>query len=460
MRFARLITAGSCALLAGCAHDLFSVAAPIPTPPGPRCDFVRYRLDAEPPHALMKPALVPAQTVADVVEQRVEGPASAPPKMLFMSGGSQHGAFGAGLLDEWRILAGGTLPRFKVVTGISTGSILATFAFTGDTEVAVGQDGYGILRESQLLTPYLDKSNLLRTLPIVVKHGAVADLTPLRRQLMKVIDAHILGKVAAGAAEGRLLMVGAVDVDSGTGVAFDMTEMATRIGREGDAARREQLRGCYVDAILASSSAPMAAPPVFIDNIMYVDGGARFGVFSDDVNRLVRKWAHEAAARRAMAAAGPPAADPPAIVYMIVNGTLRLEPECGYVDCPKDGKVPTLRAGALAPPHGSWSLPKLGLRSVDILENQVYALSVDRIEKEAVIAGRGLYFTRMGPGEPDHQFEMPAALGLGTGTRSCSDWSDVDDKVDHPLQFHPRYMHCLIDYGRSYMRKGLRWDRS
>ncbi|HMC93024.1 MAG TPA: patatin-like phospholipase family protein, partial [Allosphingosinicella sp.] len=223
MRFTKSLAILSCALLAGCAHDLFSVAAPIPTPPGPRCDFVRYRLDAEPPHALMKPASVPQSTVAEAVEQRVTGAPGAPPKMLFMSGGSQHGAFGAGLLDEWRILAGGTLPHFKVVTGISTGSILATFAFTGDTDVLVGREGYGILREGQLLTPYLDNGDVLRTaasIPNVLKHGAVADLAPLRQQLMKVIDAATLHKVALGAAEGRLLMVGAVDVDAGTGIAF------------------------------------------------------------------------------------------------------------------------------------------------------------------------------------------------------------------------------------------------
>jgi hypothetical protein len=199
----------------------------------------------------------------------------------------------------------------------------------------------------------------------------------------------------------------------------------------------------------------LAAPPVFIDNVMYVDGGARFGVFSDDFGRVLVDWGRGFKDRTASAPG--PAPEPPVIVYLIINGTLRLEPQCGYLECPNDGKVPTLSLDKLAPPHGRWSLPKLGLRSVDILENKVYALSAERIDRQTRLSHRGLRPAKIGPGEPDHVYEMPQELGLGTGARTCSDWSEMDEKIDHPLQFHPRYMHCLIDYGRSYMRKGLRW---
>ena len=49
--------------------------------------------------------------------------------ILALSGGGGAGAFGAGLLSGWT--QAGTRPDFKVVTGISTGSLLATFAFLG-----------------------------------------------------------------------------------------------------------------------------------------------------------------------------------------------------------------------------------------------------------------------------------------------------------------------------------------
>ena len=48
---------------------------------------------------------------------------------LAISGGGENGAFGAGLLTAWSAL--GTRPEFKVVTGISTGALIAPSAFLG-----------------------------------------------------------------------------------------------------------------------------------------------------------------------------------------------------------------------------------------------------------------------------------------------------------------------------------------
>ena len=48
---------------------------------------------------------------------------------LAISGGGDNGAFGSGLLNGWT--AAGTRPQFKVVTGVSTGALIAPFAFLG-----------------------------------------------------------------------------------------------------------------------------------------------------------------------------------------------------------------------------------------------------------------------------------------------------------------------------------------
>ena len=48
---------------------------------------------------------------------------------LAISGGGDNGAFGAGFLNGWT--ASGTRPEFKVVTGVSTGALIAPFAFLG-----------------------------------------------------------------------------------------------------------------------------------------------------------------------------------------------------------------------------------------------------------------------------------------------------------------------------------------
>jgi len=53
---------------------------------------------------------------------------------LALSGGGANGAFGAGLLVGWT--KSGKRPTFKIVTGVSTGALMAPFAFLGS-----GYDG-------------------------------------------------------------------------------------------------------------------------------------------------------------------------------------------------------------------------------------------------------------------------------------------------------------------------------
>ncbi|NDB68834.1 MAG: patatin family protein, partial [Methylocystaceae bacterium] len=48
---------------------------------------------------------------------------------LLISGGGDNGAFGAGLLAGWS--AHGDRPVFRSVTGVSTGALIAPFAFLG-----------------------------------------------------------------------------------------------------------------------------------------------------------------------------------------------------------------------------------------------------------------------------------------------------------------------------------------
>src|SRR5260221_14769073 len=48
-----------------------------------------------------------------------------PRNILVLSGGGADGAFGCGVLDGWRHAPGGR-PQFDVVTGVSTGALIAT----------------------------------------------------------------------------------------------------------------------------------------------------------------------------------------------------------------------------------------------------------------------------------------------------------------------------------------------
>ena len=56
-------------------------------------------------------------------------PPARPGKFLALSGGGMYGAYSVGVLAGWT--AAGTRPTFDVVTGVSTGALVATFAFLG-----------------------------------------------------------------------------------------------------------------------------------------------------------------------------------------------------------------------------------------------------------------------------------------------------------------------------------------
>src|SRR5580704_15065956 len=55
-------------------------------------------------------------------------PAQAGPWLILSTGG-EEGAYGAGFLNGW--LQTGSRPQFAVVTGVSTGALMATYVFAG-----------------------------------------------------------------------------------------------------------------------------------------------------------------------------------------------------------------------------------------------------------------------------------------------------------------------------------------
>src|SRR5205823_4117072 len=96
---------------------------------------------------------------------------------------------------------------------------------------------------------------------------------------------------------------------------------------------------------------------------LFVDGGARYGVFLKQIEDSIQ------ATNKARAAATAPS--PPTNVTLIVNGTMYSSP---WTD----------KSGARV---AKWSALTLGFRSIDMLENQVYRFSVDQVESAALAGG-------------------------------------------------------------------------
>ncbi len=187
--------------------------------------------------------------------------------LLCISGGSANGAYGAGLLNGWS--KEGSRPKFKAITGVSTGAIIAPLVFLGEEYDDMVENLYTTMATKQVMT----LKGPLRAL----FGNSLASNKPLEKQLDKYITDDILKKIADEHKRGRRLYVGTTYLDAQRFVIWDMGAIALR----GDAK-------LFRKVILASAAIPMVFPPVFIKvedkgkiyDEMHVDGGTLMQAFS------------------------------------------------------------------------------------------------------------------------------------------------------------------------------------
>ena len=78
------------------------------------------------------PGIPDARFWADSEKDFLAALPTTPGPWLALSTGGGDGAFGAGLLNGWS--ESGKRPEFSVVTGVSTGSLMAPYAFVGSSQ--------------------------------------------------------------------------------------------------------------------------------------------------------------------------------------------------------------------------------------------------------------------------------------------------------------------------------------
>jgi predicted acylesterase/phospholipase RssA len=192
-----------------------------------------------------------------------------PNSYLAISGGGDNGAFGAGFLGGWTKT--GKRPEFKLVTGVSTGALIAPFAFLGSA--------YDERLKSLYTSVTLNDIARQRSLLSVLYGDAVADTTPLWQLVKKYITREMVDAIAAEHEKGRVLLVATTNLDVRRSVIWNITEIA--------ATRAEGRLELIQKILIASAAIPGTFPPVMIDveaegqkyQEMHVDGGTASQVF-------------------------------------------------------------------------------------------------------------------------------------------------------------------------------------
>jgi predicted acylesterase/phospholipase RssA len=212
---------------------------------------------------------------------------------LAVSGGGDNGAYGAGLMNGWT--EAGTRPEFKMVTGVSTGALIAPFAFLGP--------GYDAALREVYTTMTADKVFRIRGLSAALFDDAMADTSPLAEIIAKYADEKMFAAIAREYGEGRLLLIGTTDLDAQRPVIWNVGALAASGKPEALTLFRKILR--------ASAAIPGVFQPVMIDveldgkkyQEMHVDGGAIAQLFlypaSIEANSLMKRERHAYVIRNA-----------------------------------------------------------------------------------------------------------------------------------------------------------------
>lgn len=189
---------------------------------------------------------------------------------LAISGGGPNGAFGSGLLKGWTDT--GKRPVFKIVTGVSTGALMAPFAFLGSEYDQSLHDFY-------TTNPSQNIFRRLSLLPQLLSGESFAETGPLRLLIEEHANEKLLAAVAAAHRAGRRLYIGTVDLDAQRFVIWNMGLIAT--------SGQPQALDIFRKVMLASASIPVAFPPVLFDVVakgerydeLHVDGAVGANVF-------------------------------------------------------------------------------------------------------------------------------------------------------------------------------------
>lgn len=283
------------ALLSGC----ISLPRDDPPPAGGQADVpgfpatIRRTVDTAFPSSWLRSPLEGLRTT----------PVDGVYDVLALSSGGAGGAFGAGALIG--LAQAGERPVYERVTGVSTGALIAPFAFLGpawDDDLAQAYTG----SDAASLLQFRLRNTLFGT--------GTYDGRPLRRLVASFVSDRLVQEIAAASRSGRVLEIATTDLDAQRTVIWDVGAIA----RRGGSAARELM----VDILVASASVPGVFPPVLID---VAAGGRRHQEMHVDGGTLL-PFLVPPDLRARTSDSSPPADAPPGRVWVVINGPAAPDP--------------------------------------------------------------------------------------------------------------------------------------
>jgi hypothetical protein len=242
--------------LGGCASIQRPDRAPEEMMAARRADDLARAVDLR---RLMDRFLARAESKVSPTAKGGKGTAPVTIDLLVISGGGDWGAFGAGVLKGWgRVKGELARPEFDVVTGVSTGALIAPFAFLGDDA--------SIDRIVELYrNPRKDVAVSRGWLFFLPNNPSFYLLPGLEQELRTALDRSMIERIAAAEKSGRGLLVNTTNIDMGNLHVWDIvaeSKAALAAGNE------EHVRRI----LLASAGIPGIFPARGIGEHLYVDG--------------------------------------------------------------------------------------------------------------------------------------------------------------------------------------------
>lgn len=240
------------------------------------------------------------------LEDYQEGRVTEPPvvDVLVLSGGGDFGAFGVGFLRGWGSVSDPAWkrPTFDAVSGVSTGALIAPFAFVGDP------DSYE--RAATLYTePRPEWFRRRGPLFFLPSQKSFVRVDGLKRDIERELSEAFVRRIAEEAETGRVLGVLGTNLDLGRRRSWDLAYEARKAGPDKSIDR-------LVSILLASSAIPGAFPAVEIDDFLYADGALTSNILYEESmrssNGLTSMWA----------AQNPGVPMPLTRYWVVINGQL------------------------------------------------------------------------------------------------------------------------------------------